>query len=731
MLKKMNKKRIIAAVLILCLLAGGVYGVAQAILNTTSSRTVMVIQASEVNYGGWYYDQTANTSGRVTTEAVQNIYLSDTLTVKEVCVQEGQPVKKGDVLLIYDETQTSLALEKAELNLAQVQLGIQVAEKNLDTLHGLSPVSGGGGGDIIFPDETSEPDPAEQRAEILEHLKAYTELTKDSLAFNDPETIARLVEKYQIKVKDLKALMGEGNEDPEADQYPLGTRKNPYRFLVKNDSIITINPDFIKMLIEKWKKQIEGNKSISEEDKKAVYFILEAHEGDTVSGEPIRGKVWGRNAYLLSLEKKAIKVDFRQLTPEQIPEKETPQETTEAPQTETKKQTETETETVTETQEQTEPSDTETEPSSQETETETETERSSETEESETASETEFSSDVTQTGSSADTAVPSIQVQSRSGLSLAAAQNQADPRNLTVSLNRVASQSLSAAQDLIDAVLVHASEFGEKGGSGSSISLVPGDAQYTAEELKQAIKDEEKSLRDLKLQEREANLSLKKAKKAKEAGVETAKLDGTVTIAGDIKNPPTDGSPFLQVSGAAGLYVMGGLSELLLGEVAPGDHVSVLSWQSGSSYEAEITDISPYPDTTGQFSGYGETASASYYPFTARILDESAKLNANEYLDITIGGGDAMAMMYGESDEFYLYKAFVLEDEEGKYVYKRGDDGKLTRQIIETGQMRNNSWEILSGLTTDDWIAFPYGKQIREGAKCKEATVMELYEASR
>jgi hypothetical protein len=204
-----------------------------------------------------------------------------------------------------------------------------------------------------------------------------------------------------------------------------------------------------------------------------------------------------------------------------------------------------------------------------------------------------------------------------------------------------------------------------------------------------------------------------------------------VTIVGDLENPPTDGSPFLQVSGMEGLYVIGGLSELLLDEVMPGDHVSVLSWQSGSSYEAEITDISPYPDTTGQYNGYGDTASASYYPFTARILDENAQLNANEYLDITIGGGDAMAMMYGENDEFYLYKAFILEDEEGRYVYKRGDDGKLTRQNIETGQTRNSSWEILSGLTLDDWIAFPYGKQIREGANCKEATIAELYEASR
>jgi hypothetical protein len=208
-------------------------------------------------------------------------------------------------------------------------------------------------------------------------------------------------------------------------------------------------------------------------------------------------------------------------------------------------------------------------------------------------------------------------------------------------------------------------------------------------------------------------------------------MDGVVTAVGDLENPPKDGSPFLQVAGTAGLYVTGGLSELLLGEIAPGDPITVLSWQTGSSYEAEITDISPYPDTSGQYGYGGMAASASYYPFTARILDESAKLGANEYLDISLSGKDPYAAMYGESDELYLYKAFILEEGSSKYVFKRGDDGKLVKQEIQTGQLRGAGCQILDGVSQDDWVAFPYGKKVKEGAKCREATVMELYEADR
>ena len=156
-MRKMNHKRLLSIILVLCLIAGGVYGIAQAVMRTTGSGEVMVVQAGELNYGGWFYDETTSTSGRVTSEAMQSIYLSDTLTVKELCVQQGQEVKKGDILLIYDETQSALALEKAELSLEQVQLGIQIAETNLNTLNHLSPVSEGGGyGGDVFPDEPEE-----------------------------------------------------------------------------------------------------------------------------------------------------------------------------------------------------------------------------------------------------------------------------------------------------------------------------------------------------------------------------------------------------------------------------------------------------------------------------------------------------------------------------------------------------------------------------------------------
>ena len=81
---------------------------------------------------------------------------------------------------------------------------------------------------------------------------------------------------------------------------------------------------------------------------------------------------------------------------------------------------------------------------------------------------------------------------------------------------------------------------------------------------------------------------------------------------------------------------------------------------------------------------------------------------------------DGMGMLY-------LYNAFVREEDGKMYVMKRGGDGLLVKQYIEVGKISGEGYEILSGVTTDDYLAFPYGKEVKEGAKTREGTIDELY----
>jgi len=127
---------------------------------------------------------------------------------------------------------------------------------------------------------------------------------------------------------------------------------------------------------------------------------------------------------------------------------------------------------------------------------------------------------------------------------------------------------------------------------------------YTQSELNGMISEQEKKIKDLDLDKRKAELDVEKLKAQSSDGIIYANVTGTVKNLQDKDNLPTDGTPFMEIAGSEGLYVTGGISELLLDKVKPGQTVSVSSWESGTSCEAEITEIKNYPST--DVSSYGD-----------------------------------------------------------------------------------------------------------------------------
>ena len=81
-----------------------------------------------------YWGDTSQTSGMVSTDKMQKIYLSSTQKVSKIYVEEGQTVKKGDKLLSYDTTLTSLDIERAEIDYEKQKLAQKNAEKELNQL---------------------------------------------------------------------------------------------------------------------------------------------------------------------------------------------------------------------------------------------------------------------------------------------------------------------------------------------------------------------------------------------------------------------------------------------------------------------------------------------------------------------------------------------------------------------------------------------------------------------
>ncbi|MDO4615646.1 MAG: biotin/lipoyl-binding protein [Lachnospiraceae bacterium] len=270
-------------------------------------------------------------------------------------------------------------------------------------------------------------------------------------------------------------------------------------------------------------------------------------------------------------------------------------------------------------------------------------------------------------------------------------------------------------------VTVYAAERGEEEGSGyiSSVNLLTGDLSYTKDELANAKTEMRDTLRDLELSAREADLKIASAEKALEDGEVRAQMDGVVKKVGDPEKPAADGGAFLTVTGVSGSYIRGYLPELMLDDVQSGDSVLVTSYQSGNVFTATISSVSDYPDTSRR--DYNNSNS-SLYPFTAYADESGVSLQNGDWVQISTMDTDL-----SESGELYLWKAFIREENGQHYVWIRNEDGTLKKQNVVTGVLAGEGYQILSGVTMDDYVAFPYGKGLRDGAKTRISGMDALY----
>jgi hypothetical protein len=231
--------------------------------------------------------------------------------------------------------------------------------------------------------------------------------------------------------------------------------------------------------------------------------------------------------------------------------------------------------------------------------------------------------------------------------------------------------------------------------------------------LSDAIREQEKQLKELDIQKRQGELELSSLQSSASDGVLYATVAGEVKSVGDPENYVQDGSAFLVVSGDSGLYVKGTISELLLDDITVGTTVTANSWETGNTFEATITEIGDYP-VSGNSWGDGNP-NVSYYSYIARI-DDDLNLSNGEYVDLTIDTNQS------ESGGIYLPKAYVRTEDGKSYCMIADENNKLKKQYIATGKtIYGSAVEVKSGVSEEDRIAFPYGKTAVEGAAVKDA----------
>ena len=241
---------------------------------------------------------------------------------------------------------------------------------------------------------------------------------------------------------------------------------------------------------------------------------------------------------------------------------------------------------------------------------------------------------------------------------------------------------------------------------------------FTAAEIAEMRAAKEAEIATLELDLEIQRVNYKAMEKEMASGVIESTIDGVVASVIDEETARLENQPIIKVSGGGGYYIDIAVGEFALETLEIGQSVEVYSYETGAYATGEIHSISmtPMPVNSGWTQG---NTNISYYPYTV-FVGEDADFMENEYVSVTYSTA-------GTGGGIYLENAFVLSESGKSYVYA-DNNGVLEKRVIKTGKSLWGSYiEIKDGLTVEDYVAFPYGKEVKEGAVTVQATLDELY----
>ena len=243
---------------------------------------------------------------------------------------------------------------------------------------------------------------------------------------------------------------------------------------------------------------------------------------------------------------------------------------------------------------------------------------------------------------------------------------------------------------------------------------------YTKEQLTRMIEDQRKTILDVKYKIKVAEAEYSIARREANDGNIYSEVDGKVVSVLTQEEAKENQQPILKVSGGGGFYVSGSISELNRDKLQIGSEVTVTDYRNGGVYTGTVESVGDFPASGDNYYGNGNP-NVSYYPFTV-FVDESADLVGGNYVNIqySLNQGDG---------GIYLQNPFVRKENGESYVLVQDENGKLEKRAVKTGKSLWGSYiEILSGITMEDKLAFPYGKTVKPGAPTAEGDYSTLYE---
>ena len=168
------------------------------------------------------------------------------------------------------------------------------------------------------------------------------------------------------------------------------------------------------------------------------------------------------------------------------------------------------------------------------------------------------------------------------------------------------------------------------------------------------------------------------------------------------------GEKLLEVRGGSGQNVIRCLlGETELTKYPVGTELTGYSYDIGDNITARVTYVGNMP-ITESYSNGGNPNSSGYIMLLEAVGD--VELPLYSYVEFT------SFERLSKTGAIYLYEAFVREID-GQDCIFIVRDGFLKKVQVHTGRRTMEYIELVgSDLTQDDLIAFPYGKNVRDGA---------------
>ena len=237
----------------------------------------------------------------------------------------------------------------------------------------------------------------------------------------------------------------------------------------------------------------------------------------------------------------------------------------------------------------------------------------------------------------------------------------------------------------------------------------------------------------LDLKEAEINM---KTKEAELAASETLMQNATVVspVGGRVQSISESGTdnfgnalPYITIQQAGSYRVKGTLGELQRGGIVEGNRMKIVSRTDPDTVWTGTVTLVDYesPSQGGDMDRYygmntDEMSNSSKYPFYVE-LDSTEGLILGQHIYMELETEEDTAASVSISSAFFAY-----EEDGSTYVWAE-KRGKLEKRPVTLGDYNpmQDTYQVLEGLTEEDYIAFPDAQLCREGAATTRDQVVQ------